>query len=798
MKKVIKNIMLLIMFLTLFVWKSALANTTKETIEIENVFQDGKEQELVDGTYKITKTSYIEIKYTIKNAKEKTSYMIEEKNENGSSSSFGVSSYELSNTFTSCVSGFSLNSKYSKTTVNLYDATTKELLDSKTINLENTLHEKYNLSNAKLYLEKIVQGGKEVIPDESFMQSYHINKKQDVLFYLKGTGFVNDSLYPVGNSMNGNYEYISGEMLNDGLVLNVPLKNLEYYYGFTPIIKFDFLKKPLNVIRRCEGYCPFNIEFTDVDNITDYDISLGYTNYTNELIKSLKDYNENFQNIYIVSKQFHNINDSLYLNIKGKNYLDKDYEVSFSILKDNKVLYNDTITVNGLKLNEGYKMIFADFVSDEIKTMDEEKDMFNVMTNIDYITSKLKYMYSHSSKYQTINSEIFFENGKKNLSIFKGDGGLYFNAGFAETNNNVFQKYSKIYLRYLGNNFENNLTYDYKFSYGPSNNKAEFNNFKELDSGKISGKILNERGLMYAVANEENYAMPTYRLEVSYNGEIIYFSSPIIELVDYPTFANVSLTNTNNKDLYLKMDDYSYIATRNFPMKLAISGVGFVDEEEYEINFDMSFFYKDQNVENSPAVYTFKGKDLNDGTAYINISKKITSDIISASFYAYIDNEVGPVQGGFDVTFVDSKDFFKENKNYSIDNANDLIKDIKGKTYIKDFTENLKLNDNSKIKIFDKTGKYEEKDYIGTGMIARISDVNDNALVDLDIVVKGDVSGDGNISITDLVNIKRHLAQIKKLDGVYEMAGMLTNEEDIGITDLVKVGQSIANDEVIE
>ena len=39
MKKVIKNIMLLIMFLTLFVWKSALANTTKETIEIENAIR---------------------------------------------------------------------------------------------------------------------------------------------------------------------------------------------------------------------------------------------------------------------------------------------------------------------------------------------------------------------------------------------------------------------------------------------------------------------------------------------------------------------------------------------------------------------------------------------------------------------------------------------------------------------------------------------------------------------------------------------------------------------------------------
>ena len=77
-------------------------------------------------------------------------------------------------------------------------------------------------------------------------------------------------------------------------------------------------------------------------------------------------------------------------------------------------------------------------------------------------------------------------------------------------------------------------------------------------------------------------------------------------------------------------------------------------------------------------------------------------------------------------------------------------------------------------------------------MIARVIDENDNNLLDLDVVVKGDVSGDGNISITDLVKVKRHLSKDEELNGVYEVAGNITDTGEIGITDLVKISRDVA------
>lgn len=77
-------------------------------------------------------------------------------------------------------------------------------------------------------------------------------------------------------------------------------------------------------------------------------------------------------------------------------------------------------------------------------------------------------------------------------------------------------------------------------------------------------------------------------------------------------------------------------------------------------------------------------------------------------------------------------------------------------------------------------------------MIARIINEYDENVLDLDVVVKGDVTGDGNISITDLVKVKRHLSKNDELTGVYETAGNVTDTGKIGITDLVKISRDVA------
>ena len=68
----------------------------------------------------------------------------------------------------------------------------------------------------------------------------------------------------------------------------------------------------------------------------------------------------------------------------------------------------------------------------------------------------------------------------------------------------------------------------------------------------------------------------------------------------------------------------------------------------------------------------------------------------------------------------------------------------------------------------------------------------------MEAVVKGDVTGDGKISVTDLVNVKQHLAEDELLEGGYGTAGDLEGKGEISITDLVRMAKDVAEIEEIQ
>ena len=177
-----------------------------------------------------------------------------------------------------------------------------------------------------------------------------------------------------------------------------------------------------------------------------------------------------------------------------------------------------------------------------------------------------------------------------------------------------------------------------------------------------------------------------------------------------------------------------------------------------------------------------------------------SDDIEGYNFYGMCSggDEGIALQGGFEVNFVDAKDLCSGIVKYAVDSISDLIKNIKKNTSIEDFTSNIEVVDDGKVRVYDKTGTTEVKDSVGTGMIARVMDEFEQSILDLDVVVKGDVTGDGNISITDLVDVKQHLAEDELLEGVYEIAGDLEGKGKISITDLVRMAKDVAEIEEIE
>ena len=66
------------------------------------------------------------------------------------------------------------------------------------------------------------------------------------------------------------------------------------------------------------------------------------------------------------------------------------------------------------------------------------------------------------------------------------------------------------------------------------------------------------------------------------------------------------------------------------------------------------------------------------------------------------------------------------------------------------------------------------------------------------IVIKGDISGDGRISISDIIRVKKHLINIDVLTGIYEAAGDVTNTGSISVTDLVNMARDLAHIEELD
>ena len=82
-----------------------------------------------------------------------------------------------------------------------------------------------------------------------------------------------------------------------------------------------------------------------------------------------------------------------------------------------------------------------------------------------------------------------------------------------------------------------------------------------------------------------------------------------------------------------------------------------------------------------------------------------------------------------------------------------------------------KINTNYTIEIYNKLGeKIEGKSLIGTGSKIKILD-EQNPIIEYEILLYGDVNGDGKINSIDLLVLQRHILEIEKLGSIYIKAG---------------------------
>jgi hypothetical protein len=115
---------------------------------------------------------------------------------------------------------------------------------------------------------------------------------------------------------------------------------------------------------------------------------------------------------------------------------------------------------------------------------------------------------------------------------------------------------------------------------------------------------------------------------------------------------------------------------------------------------------------------------------------------------------------------------------YSLNDA--LLTNVKADTLFDDFASNFK----NSVKITDKEGNEISADKkIGTGFIVLDAGSDDKA----EIIVLGDVNGDGELTSTDYLQIKSFFLDIITLEGIYFTAANIDGKGEIDATDYLKL-----------
>lgn len=150
------------------------------------------------------------------------------------------------------------------------------------------------------------------------------------------------------------------------------------------------------------------------------------------------------------------------------------------------------------------------------------------------------------------------------------------------------------------------------------------------------------------------------------------------------------------------------------------------------------------------------------------------------------------------INYVEPSTVVNDIEGYTVKNDDMVIGGIALESTVSTLRSNFALNNNYLLIVSDKDGNFmHNNDIVGTGDKITVKDVHNQSVIEYSAIIKGDISGDGRVTILDLVQAKRDLAGITKAEGIYAEAGDVTNSGFIGITDVVKICRHVAGLEEI-
>lgn len=250
----------------------------------------------------------------------------------------------------------------------------------------------------------------------------------------------------------------------------------------------------------------------------------------------------------------------------------------------------------------------------------------------------------------------------------------------------------------------------------------------------------------------------------------------------------ITITNNNGKSTY------TFTENGEFTFK-------FVDEAGNEGQKTAKVNWIDKTLPKADIKYSTTSKTYEPVTAtLVNENKKITIINNNGSrtytftkngefTFEFVDDMGNVGTKTARVTWIEEKPVFETEK-YTIRDGFILkirpgispigSKEIKGTT-VKEFKENIKTN--QKMTFLSNDNKeLKDEDVIGTGTVLKLGENQNYTLI-----VRGDIDGNGKVSVNDLAKLKLHYIEMESLTGNSLKAADIDGNGNVSMIDLAQI-----------
>lgn len=332
-----------------------------------------------------------------------------------------------------------------------------------------------------------------------------------------------------------------------------------------------------------------------------------------------------------------------------------------------------------------------------------------------------------------------------------------------------------------------------------------FYNIGATSSTEPMGAIIN--GLKYArdgknasEAVKNRYKIPWNTKEIAVRGGAIFIGSSYINIgQDTIYFQKFDVNNEKKSELF----NHQYMTNILAPysesksiyngyvksdlIDLSMNFVIPVYENMPELQTESPNIQKSEYIEDNTKMYADVSGNLNvrsgPGTSYEIIKGINRNEIITRiakgnqpgelwDRVILADGIVGYVFQNYLKEYIEQPNLgelgIEIDKSININGKNLSGIDYKNNTvqYIK---EKIKTSNN--IEVYRDGNLLRDDELVGSGNIIKIKDNQNNIILELTVILYGDVNGDGKINSVDLLVLQRHILEIEKLSGVLLKSG---------------------------